>query len=283
MMTLALTAILFATTPLGNFFADRATEAREDFAVFKTHRLNFPDLQQKGKLVVDINRGFIEVEGHDGNDVLIEVLTPPRFQNAADEKSEFSTLFTPKYDLDLNGEDNSIKFDAYNQDYVLNLRIKVPYNTDLSLDAYRDGYIDARNVVGVIQSHSEHCDITLLDVAGSATARSRNGDLKVVLQDVAANARLDFESYNGSIDLSLPETVKASTAIASGASNCRTAFKIDPVAGADRPDSLLAKIKTNVDEYQFGTINGGGVPLRIECEKGQITIRKTGNGTNLHP
>ena len=293
MMTIVLAAIVFAATQADSYFRDPVTEVaaktssvpnasndldtKDKDSVFKTHKLNFPNVKQKGKLIIDINRGFVEVEGYEGSEVVIEILTPPEFQDADDEDSEFQTLFTPKYDLDVIDRNNSIKFDAYNQDYVLNLRIKVPYRTDMSLDSYRSGYIKAKNVAGVIDTHSEHNDISLLDIAGSATAFSRNGCLKIVFEEVAEDARLDFESYNGWIDLSLPESTAVSTAIASGASSTMTAFTIDPAEGSDRPDSILTRIGKNVDEYQFGKINGGGIPLRLENRNGQIKIRKTGN------
>lgn len=275
-MTLALMATLFAATQFGNFLGEAPAERVDDPVVFKTHTMSFPDVKQKGKLIIDINRGFVEVEGYDGNEVVIELLTPPRFLKDKDEEAEFQTLFTPKYDLDPVAKDNAIKFDAYNQDYVLNLRVKVPYKTDLSLDSYRSGHIKAKNIAGTVHTHSQHCDITLLDIAGSATAYSYNGCLKVEFHEVADDAELDFETYNGWIDLSLPDTTAVSTAIASGASNCVTAFTIEPVEGKDRPESILSKIGKNVDEYQFGKINGGGVPLRIENAKGEIKIRKTG-------
>ena len=274
MMTLTLMAALVAAPQIGNLLSAPIPKAEKDPAVFRTHKLDFPNWKQTGKLIVDINRGFVEVRGYDGNAVVIEILTPPRFQKAGDVDSEFSTLFTPKYDLDVIDAENSIKFDAYNQDYVLNLRIKVPSKTDMSLDSYRDGYVYAKDVAGVIHTHSEHCDITLLEIAGSATAFSRNGNLKIDFQEVAENAKLDFESYNGSIDLSIPESTKLSTAIASGASNTLTAFDIEPAEAVDGPDSILDKVGSNIDEYQFGKINGGGIPLRIESERGQIKIRK---------
>lgn len=288
MASIILAAIIFHALPFQSHFGEAATEValrssgktdlQDQQSVFKTLNLQFPKASRRGRLVVDINRGFIEVTGHADNDVVIEILTPPRFEKNAKDvggDSEFLTIFTPQYDLDFDDGENSIKLDTYNQDYVLNLRIKVPYRTDLSLDAYMDGYLKVEHVTGVIQTHSQHSDISLLDIAGSATGYSRNGDLTIRFQSVADDAKLDFESYNGTIDLSLPESIGVTTAIYSGRSNSLTAFPIKPVANSERPEAILAKVGTNADEYQFGTINGGGIPLRLESEKGQIKIRKT--------
>lgn len=288
MTTTALGILIFASMASGLWDDSRLPDksrsnssepiATRDQAVFRTLNLDFPNNSQSGTLIVDINRGFIEVEGHGEKQVVVEILTPPEFDETQESKnaSEFVTLFTPKYDLDQNKDDNSIKLDTYNQDYALNLRIRVPFRTNLSLDTYRDGYIRVNNVTGTIHTHSEHCEITMLDIGGSATAYSRNGNLQVAFQEVADDARLDFESYNGNIDLSFPDTFAALAAISSGASNCRTAFAIERLDEGDMPEWMPERILSDLDEYQFGTINGGGVPLRIESEKGQITLRKNG-------
>ena len=116
----------------------------------------------------------------------------------------------------------------------MNLRIKVLYETNLNLDSYRDGYIKVKNVSGVIHTHSEHGEIQLLDIAGSATAFSRNGNLTIGFREVAGNAKLDFESYNGSIDLTLPKSIAASTAVSTGRGSYATEFEIKSVSDQDR-------------------------------------------------
>ncbi len=203
MMTVIFAAIVFAalntyedpaeTTPQAVAVtpAEGGDSSATEHVVFKTLTKQFPNPKQKGKLVIDVNIGFVEVEGYDGGDVVIEILTPREYLKTADDDSGFQKLFTPKYDFDVIADDNSIKFDAYNQDYALNLRVKVPYQTNLSLDSYQGAYITAKNIAGVIDAHSEHGDISLLDIAGSATAFSRNGCLKIVFEDVAEDAKLD--------------------------------------------------------------------------------------------
>ena len=243
-------------------------------SVFKTIKLDFPDEDRIGLLTVDINRGSIEVTGHDQSGVVIEILTPPKYDKRQDRNSEFVEVFAPKYDLRKDKKKNEIELDTYNQDYVLNVRIKVPHETDLNLDTYRSGHLIVKDVSGTIHTHSEHNDIQLVDISGSASAFSRNGDLTIQFVEVAKSAKLDFESYNGKIDLTLPASIKTSTAISTGIGSYRSAFKIESADDAERPKSIVAKVKRNVDEYQFGKINGGGVPLRIENENGQIQIRK---------
>lgn len=277
--TLLITSFIPGNTPQEETnqatMSSRVNDTKDSPTVFKTLNLNFPKPDQKGTLNVDINRGLIDVVSHDGPGVVIEILMPPGFENSDKSSSGLSKIFAPKYDLDRHADKNQIKLDTYNQDFVLNLRIKVPPTTDLSLDSYTDGYIAVKNVTGVITTHSQHNDIRLLDVAGSATAFSRNGDLKIRFQDVAPDAKLDFESYNGAIDLSLPDDIATTTAISAGRGTYQSAFKIASIDKDTLPGPVLRKIGNNASEYQFGKINAGGIPLRIESENGLIQIRKT--------
>ncbi|MEL7497770.1 MAG: protein kinase [Planctomycetota bacterium] len=248
----------------------------DDPEVFKIHKLQLPNPDKRGKLIIDINRGSIDVVGHDRPEVIIEVLTPKEFQKTEGSKKSTSRVqFAPRYDLETRKAENCIDLDTYNQDYVLDLRIKVPHNIDLSLDTYRSGYLSVKNVSGTIDTHSQNCDIKLLNISGTATAYSYNGNLTVQFEDVAKDAKLDFESYNGSIYLTLPSLTEASAAIASGVGSYVTDFEIERVPSEKRDEYSFPPIKNNkIDEYQLVTINGGGIPIRIECEKGDVKLRK---------
>lgn len=246
----------------------------DESRIFKTLDLSFPDPDKKGTLIIDINRGFVEVTGHDQAGVTIEILNPITKDEAKKTDTELRQQFAPKFDLDKNKAANSIKLDTYNQSYALNLRIKVPLKTNLSLDTYYDGYLKVKNVSGKIDTHSQNCDISLIDVSGSAAAYSYNGDFKISFRKVAPDAELDFESYNGSIDLTLPSSIAATTAISTGRGTYASAFDIEPMSDTIRKNAKVPKKVKKADEYQFGMINGGGIPIRIESEKGKIEIRK---------
>lgn len=286
MMTVALITFAVYATQYGNLFDQDSTapiatssvdqESSRQPTVFKTLNLDFPNPEKRGLLKVDVERGFIEVTSHDQPGVVIEILTPPEYEKVNKTNSELSKIFSPKYDLDMDQMKNSIELDSYNLDFLLNLRIKVPVQTDLSLDAYFDG-MEVRNVSGTVKARSQHSDIRLLDVSGSATAYSYNGSFDIRFNEVAENAQLDFETYNGDVNILLPQTIAATTAVYAGTGSFRSGFDIASIADNERPESVIAKInkvKTNDYKYLFGKINGGGIPIRIECQKGQIRIRE---------
>lgn len=239
--------------------------------VFKRLEMSYPKQDRRGTVVIDINRGFIEVSGHDEPTVVIEILDPP--QDGKQNRDGNQVNFAPRYDLKTDETKNEIRLDAYNQNYPLNLRIKVPRQSNLSLDTYYDGYLQVQNVNGGITAHSQNCDIRLLNVSGTASAFTYNGDIAVTMVGVDNDADLDFESYNGSIDISLPESIKATTAVSVGVGSYQSEFQIEPpVAGVKTKFNAIDL--ENSSSYQMGTINSGGVPLRIESEKGQVFLRK---------
>ena len=239
--------------------------------IYKTLNLEFPNPKKRGALVVDINRGFVEVTTHDQPQVVIEVLYPSSSTKAS-KNSKLQQQFSPSFDLDYKTDSNQIKLDTYNQYYALNLRIKVPKKTDLSLDTYLDGYLKVADVNGTIRTHSQHCDISLKNISGSAQAYSRNGDLDISFRNLSADADLDFETYIGSIDLALPNDAGITAAISSGRGTFGSEFDIAPISNSDLNGTPLQKLSDS--EYRIGMINAGGIPLRLECAQGKISIRE---------
>ncbi|MEL7338343.1 MAG: hypothetical protein AAFN70_19290, partial [Planctomycetota bacterium] len=227
--------------------------------VFKTLELEFPDPTKRGSVKIDINRGFIEVVGHDQPGVVIEVLKPKEKKAAKpDDDDGFITQFAPSFDLDKDPQTNQISLDTYNYSYTLNLRVRVPVQTDLSLDTYYDGYLKAENVSGRIDAHSQNSDITLEHIAGTVSAYSYNGNLRIDLQSVDDDADLDIESYNGNIDLTIPADIKATTAVLTGRGSFKTMFEIGPLEMKEIIDpQMKTKAQTAIKAgYQVGTING---------------------------
>lgn len=130
-------------------------------------------------------------------------------------------------------------------------------------------------MIGAIHAHSQNCNISLLQIGGTATASSYNGNVVVSFTKVAKDAELDFESYNGSIDLQLPAGTSATTGVSTGQGFYGTEFVMEPL---EKMPSAFTKriIQTNGhSSYQLNTINGGGIPIRIETEKGEVVLRKS--------
>ena len=228
----------------------------------------FPDSSKPGTLNVDIKRGSIHVSGYDGDKVLVQLSVPGLAQKSigADGLQE---LRPNSLDFDVEEKNGQIKVDGNSYDYITNLTIKVPHRTNLILDTYRDGQIHVQDVEGTFNIRSQNNDICLEEVAGSGRLWTYNGVLSASLSAVPQDGKLEFESYNGSIELKLPADIKATAKYRSGSGRVRTDFD---VAVADDIVRSVGTNKVEFDEFRHGTINGGGLPLTIETEKGDIRL-----------
>lgn len=228
----------------------------------------FPDSATAGTLNVDIKRGSIHVSGYDGDKVLVQLSVPGSAQQPAGADG-LQELPPNSLDFDVEEKNGQIKVDGNSYDYITNLTIKVPHKTNLILDTYRDGQIHVQDVEGTFNIRSQNNDICLEDVAGSGRLWTYNGVLSASLSAVPQDGKLEFESYNGSIELMLPADIKATAKYRSGSGRVRTDFDVTVA------EDIVRSVGTNkveFDEFRRGIINGGGLPLTIETEKGDIRL-----------
>lgn len=231
----------------------------------------FAKPEHPGTLNVDIKRGSIVVTGYDGNKVVVE-LSVPNYQPANTQSSDgLKELRATTIDFDISQSDNQIKVDGNSYEYITNLTIKVPRKTNLILDSYRDGLIHVKQVHGTFNVRSQNNNIRLEQVSGAGKLRSYNGSLAADFERVTKNESLSFESYNGSIDVKLPVDTQANVRYRSGSGKMLTDFDV-----ALSDDAIQTTNDGGIEYDQFiqGTLNGGGEPLILETEKGDIRLRK---------
>ncbi len=151
----------------------------------------------------------------------------------------------------------------------------VPRNINLVLDSYRDGKLEVRGVSGEMKVRSHNNSITLTNVSGSARVWSYNGNLKADFKAVAADGSLYLRTYNGHVDVSLPATLAGTVKFRSGTGQVLTDFSLDTRDDSVQVQSTAqGKVEITFDELVTGKINGGGLPISIETEKGNIRLRK---------
>lgn len=242
--------------------------------------LAFANPEETGDLVVDINQGGISVESYDGEDIKVK-LTIPNYAPAPANKSNkgLVELRASSPDFDITQSGNQIKIDSSDYRYISNLEIKVPKNINLRLDSYRNGVIRVTGTSGAIRIHTQNNDVFLKDVSGSATGWSYKGSFQASFDSVTKGKPISFESYNGSIDISLPSDLQADTKFRTATGKLLTDFDIKP-----QPQPPIKTTNPNgdatieLDEFVLGKVNGGGPLLSIETEKGDIFIRKRMTG-----
>ncbi|MFN8587638.1 MAG: hypothetical protein U0704_07515 [Candidatus Eisenbacteria bacterium] len=144
-------------------------------------------------------------------------------------------------------------------DVQVEFHVKVP--AGIAFDANTvNGGITARSLAGPVKAHTVNgeCEI---ETSMSGEAHTVNGGVRATLGRVSANDRLEFETVNGSITVSLPDNASAQLEGATVNGGIRTDFPAE-VQGKWGPKSMRA------------TLGKGGARVRLNTVNGSIALKR---------
>ncbi len=175
-------------------------------------------------------------------------------------------------------EDNnvvSVEIESFRHAYDLD--IKVPVGSSLKLETTNVGEIRVESVTGEVEVENVNGPIILQNVSGTVVASTTNGDIQAVLARLAPDKPMSLATFNGDVDVTLPPDVKASLRLKSQEgdvySDFDLALKAAPVKTEESGKSA-GKFRVSIERAALGTINGGGVEMKLETYNGNIYIRK---------
>jgi len=136
--------------------------------------------------------------------------------------------------------------------------LTVPRTMALDLETV-NGAIRVQDVTGAHEFETTNGRIELARCAGSVEASTTNGGIQAELTTVAKGQPLRFETTNGRIDVTVPQSL---------------AVDVDAATtnGAIKSDLPIATTRIERNSLK-GTINGGGTQLRMRTTNGAISIR----------
>jgi DUF4097 and DUF4098 domain-containing protein YvlB len=175
-------------------------------------------------------------------------------------------------------EDNnhvSVEIESFRRAY--DLAIKVPAGSSLKLETTNMGEIRVENVTGEVEVENTNGPIRLQNVSGTVVASTTNGDIQAVLARIAPDKPMSFATFNGDVDVTLPPDAKASLRLKSQEgdvySDFDLALKAAPVKTEESGKSS-GRFRVSIERAALGTINGGGIEMKLETYNGNIYIRK---------
>lgn len=125
-----------------------------------------------------------------------------------------------------------------------------------------NGAIRLTDVSGTLELDTTNGKIEVERGAGSLSASTTNGSIHAEMVRVAQGQPLEFETTNGRIELALP-------------SNLGVNVDASTTNGSISTDFPVATTRTSSNSLR-GTINGGGMPVRLRTTNGGIAIRTAG-------
>ncbi len=233
--------------------------------------------EKRGLLKVDIKVGSINVEGYEGKTVLVSYVAKGK-NVKSNQKSKEGLVRIPgsTLDLEVTEHQNQVIIDSNSYSKGVDLTIKVPKNFDLSVDTYNDGNIYVTNIIGEVVAENYNGSITLENISGLGLADTYNGDIKVRFNELIPDRPLAYHSYNGDIDITLPDAIKADFKMKTTQGEIYSAFDmaIKPVKPESSKDNKSGVYKVKVNEWVRGSVNGGGAEIAISTRNGDILLRK---------
>jgi hypothetical protein len=153
-------------------------------------------------------------------------------------------------------------------DFVLH----VPSNVDVKVKTVNEGRVIVRNVTGNFVARNVNGDIELDGMAGSGTAHTVNGPVKVTFrQNPRENS--SFQSVNGNIDLFFARGLSADFRFKTFNGSVYSDFPVTTMpVHAPQEEHHGGRVVFRTDRFTAGRVNAGGPEIQIENLNGDIRI-----------
>lgn len=239
----------------------------------------FSDPGRIGKVELDAFGGTITIRGTARKDVLINARSRgevPRGRRGGEPPPGLRRI--PQLaGFDIEEANNVVEISTGPVGGGHDFEIEVPARTNLEVSLVNGGEINIRDVEGEIEVENVNGSVTLTNVSGAVVADSVNGAVKADITRVAPDKPMALTTLNGTIDVTLPSTVRATFKLRSERGEIFTDFdlqlKSQSAATAEaRRGSGPLRIDVNRDVV--GTVNGGGPEIELRSFNGAIYLRK---------
>lgn len=257
------------------FLVTIVTKAQEKNIDLFTIPLSSPG--KAGVLEVDQISGSISVNAYEGSEVIVKA----SIYDGDDDCDDCGRKGMKKISgssINISGEENnnvvSINNEIWNR--KTDLDIKVPKNFSLKLETVNHGDIYVEGVNGEMEINNVNGHITLKDVSGSALTNTTNGEIKVNFNKITDGADMAFSSFNGTVEVTFPSSLKANVKAKSDMGDVYTDFDMTVIENKPQVEngSSSKGYKVKLEQWVRGKINGGGPEMLFKTFNGDVLIRK---------
>lgn len=241
--------------------------------------LSYPD--KPGMLKIHSNNGKIEVQGYDGKEVLVTMVSyfydGNKPKSISSDRAGLKRIPNIGTTARLTEENNIVKMEGHHNKRI-DFIVQVPQEFSLSLHTHHNGDIKVENVIGEIEVNGHHGGIRLDEVGGSVIANTHHGEIIGSMVSVTPNKPMAFSTYHGDIDFAFPPGMNASAKIKSTQGDMYTDFEFEV-----KMQEPVVKEQSNgkatnifIDGWFYGELGDGGPEFSFNTHHGDIIIRKMG-------
>lgn len=214
---------------------------------------------------ISLLNGGIEINGYDGQEVVLD--STSRGGGGSGRHKDKDERKGPRRIDIANGfslsEDNNVISIHGGGDGSPHLNLRVPVQTNLEIKCTNCGETQISNIAGDIDVNVQNGGIRLTNTTGSVLAHSLNSRVFASF-DQAPRKPVSLSSLNGGLDVTVPAGTKANLNLKTSNGKIYSDFDVRMAGGTlMQPGKGLG-----------GTINGGGVEMRLNTFNGSIYLRR---------
>ena len=232
---------------------------------------------QPGWLKVHLVTGSIEVNGYEGNEVIVDY-TPPEDKNnrKGNPPDGMRRIPNDNFGLRIIEDDNEVEIKVDIPHKKTMIQVMVPRQFSLKLGTVNNGDITVTNTRGEMEISNVNGSIFMQNISGAVIANTVNGDLTVSFDQIAADAPMSFTTLNGKVDVTLPSTAKATARMSTLNGEIYTDFDLtlNNQGAKVNQSQENGVLRIEIDKQVYGEINGGGAEMIFKSHNGDILIRK---------
>ncbi len=246
------------------------------------------DPARPANVKIELMNGGVSVKAYNGKEVIVEAKTRDEERRRGRQRESvpegLKRIPIGGSGLEVSEENNTVHIESGAPMRGVDLEVQVPLRTALKLEVVNGGDIKVEGVSGDIEAENTNGSVILTNVSGSAVAHALNGRVVAVFTQVAPQKAMSFSSLNGTIDVTLPPSVRANVKLKTDNGDVYSDFDIALKAGGqpatEAGRSAKGKYKIKIDRTVYGAINGGGPEYQFNNFNGNIYIRKAGSVAN---
>ena len=245
----------------------------------------FRDPSRPGSIKMNLLYGSINVKTHAGKDVVIETATETKLdkeheRDLPESAAGLKRLNATGSSITLEEENNVVTISMGWRARSENVTILVPVKTSLKLSTINGKSVSVDGVDGEMELNATNGAIQLTDVSGSAVAHALNGKIVAKFKRVDLDKPMSFSSMNGTIDVTLPSSIKANLKMQTNNGDVFTDFEVQMKPNAIKTEKAEAQAtgrsrnRVRMESLSVGAVNGGGQDYNFKSFNGNIYIRK---------
>lgn len=254
------------------------------------------DLSKPGEPVnlnVDVYYGSVNVQGYDGEEVIVMVNARADLPKESDVKEKHQQytrqqqknpprsseglrkISSNALQVSIRESNNRVYIESERSDKFVEILVRVPKRASVSAEVYRGGEINIDNITGALELETWRAGIVARGVTGPIVAETYDSDIVVAFSQFSEQNPSSIASHSGNIDVTLSNKSKAKIKLQNYKGEIYSGLSADFVSedqvkrNADRSGQEIV-----IGSMLAATVNGGEQTLTLVSYSGDFYLRQ---------